>query len=448
MTINLNKDPQRGSLSNRWRRAVVTVSVLWLATGVGAGLTFAVQVLLARKLGPGDYGLFASSLATVSMVASLAGFGLSQFLLKAYGREGWGANRWIKPSMRFLAATVLLAIVVVVIWSWQVAPDAATRITLLALLPIILGVLAVDLMGSILRLEERFKRLASWQLLIPLSRLLVVGLLLASTLTVSKVALGYGLASLVVALLAVPSLRAMSRGDLRLLGHGEDRQDALRPVPPTAADVWRQVWPFGMAAILYSIFLQISTVLLKYLDDDARAGMFGIAMAVMMAIYLIPATVYQKFLLGKLYRWSAQDPRKFWSMYWKGVVVMLVAGLAIATLMLGTVPWMLPLILGDEYQSVISVLMILALCVPIRFVSTAVGSALLSGKHMRYRVFSMSTAVVVAVFFNFVLIPRYHEHGAAIAVVAGEIVLFTTFALGVSRYKLMDRRRQCQGACP
>jgi O-antigen/teichoic acid export membrane protein len=445
MRIKPKEDSQSGPIKNQWRRAVATISVLWLATAAGAGLTFAVQMLMARKLGPEEYGLFASSLATVSMVASVAGFGLSQFLLKAYGREGWQANRWIKPSVRFLVTTIFLAIAIVAIWSWQVTPDVSTRVTLLALLPVILGVLAVDLMGSMLRLEERFRRLALWQLLIPLSRLVVVGLMLASTLTASKVAFGYGLASLAVALLAIPPLRAMSRGDLRLSGHGEDRQDTSAPMPLTALDVWRQAWPFGAAAILYSIFIQVSTVLLKYMDDDARAGMFGIAMAVMMAIYLIPTTVYQKFLLGKLYRWSAQDPLKFWSMYWKGVVVMLSAGLLIAALMLGSVPWVVPWVLGDEYRSVIGVLMVLALCVPIRFVATAVGSALISGGHMRYRVFAVSVATIVTIIFNIILIPHYQEQGAAIAVVAGEVVLFTAIALGVSRFRLVERQKRWSG---
>ena len=56
---------------------------------------FLTQTLLARELGPAAYGLFASSLVTVTMIAPLAGFGLTQFRLKVYGVEGWAAHRWI-----------------------------------------------------------------------------------------------------------------------------------------------------------------------------------------------------------------------------------------------------------------------------------------------------------------------------------------------------------------
>ena len=62
-------------------------------------MVFLTQTLLARELGPDAYGLFASSLATVTMIAPLAGFGLTQFRLKVYGVEGWAAARWLAPSL-------------------------------------------------------------------------------------------------------------------------------------------------------------------------------------------------------------------------------------------------------------------------------------------------------------------------------------------------------------
>ena len=52
--------------------------------------------------------------------------------------------------------------------------------------------------------------------------------------------------------------------------------------------------------------------------NDTQAGLYGIALSVMTAIYLIPVTIYQKFLLAKLHRWSAHDKPKFWMVYRKG----------------------------------------------------------------------------------------------------------------------------------
>ena len=78
------------------KRAAAALSLLSFATAFGAVLVLLTQSLLARQLGPATYGLFASSLATVSMIAPFAGFGLSQLRLRVYGAEGWAANRWIR----------------------------------------------------------------------------------------------------------------------------------------------------------------------------------------------------------------------------------------------------------------------------------------------------------------------------------------------------------------
>src|SRR3954466_11391226 len=125
------------------RRALTTVSMLGVATATGALMVFLTQTLLARELGPTPYGLFASSLATVTMIGPLAGFGLTQFRLKVYGAEGWAAGRWLKPSLRFSLLTTALALVILVAWALLGAPHNGTRFTLLVLTPVVFSIFAI-----------------------------------------------------------------------------------------------------------------------------------------------------------------------------------------------------------------------------------------------------------------------------------------------------------------
>jgi O-antigen/teichoic acid export membrane protein len=174
--------------------------------------------------------------------------------------------------------------------------------------------------------------------------------------------------------------------------------------------------------------------LVKYFDGNVQAGIFGIALAVMTAIYLIPSTVFQKYLLSKQHRWAVHDPRKFWLVYRRGNVVMLAAGIVLGGLVALLARWAVPLAFGEKYQAVVPVLMVLAWCVPIRFMSTGVGSALLSERHMRYRVFAMGLSALVVIVLNVLLIPAHHEIGAAIATVVGESVLLLALYGGVHRF--------------
>jgi O-antigen/teichoic acid export membrane protein len=425
-----------GLLLPGWRQAVAIISMLGFATVVGTSMVFLAQMLLARKLGPSSYGLFASSLATVTMIGPLAGFGLTQFRLKVYGVEGWAAHRWIKPSLQFMLVTTLLAAGTLVGWALLGAPDDSTRFMLLVLSPVILSMASVDLVANKLRLEDRFARMALWvSLAIPSSRLLVVlMLLLVPRLSVGFVAVGYGVIALGVALAALPHLIVLMRDEMRLTGHGP--RPAVMPAAsnPGMRDLWSQAWAFGVYAALYPIFFQISTILLKYLDGDTQSGMYSIGLAAMTAIYLIPTTIYQKFLLAKLHRWAAHDRPKFWLVYRRGNVGMLLLGLLVGGAVAVSAPWLVPMVFGEAYRGVVPVLLVLAFCPPIRFLSTAIGAALLTEHHMRFRVYAIAVATLVVVAVNALLIPSLAAVGAACATVCGELTLLLGSAYGVHRF--------------
>lgn len=428
-----------------WRRGAMTVSMLGVATAAGAGMVFLTQALLARHMGPDAYGLFASSLATVTMIAPLAGFGLTQFHLKVYGVEGWDAHRWLKPSLDFITFTTLLAMAAVVVWALTGAPRDGTRFSLLVLTPVILSFLTVNLVSNKHRLENRFGRMALNQMVIPASRLLVaIGLLLVPQLTGRFVAVSYGAISLLVALAAIPQLRDLFGGRISLKGYGP-RTEPTRAANPGIGAVWAQAWAYGVYAALYPVFFQISTILLKYLSSDAHAGLYAIALAVMTAIYLIPATIYLKFLQGKLHRWAAHDKPKFRHVYRRGNVAMFALGSAIAAAMALLSPWLVPLIFGEQYRRVTAILMVLAICVPVRFLSTSMGSALLTDDNMRFRVYAMALATLAAITGNVVLIPLYGELGAAWATVIAETVLLLGTIYGVRRFTRIQREDDDSG---
>lgn len=410
--------------------------MLGVGTAIGAVAVFLTQTLIARELGPRAYGLFASSLATVTMAAPLAGFGLSQFRLKAYGVEGWGAHRWIRPSLRFTAFTTLLAISAVIAWAFTGAPADDTRIYLVLLSPVILSILAIDLLSSKQRLEDRYAEMALWHLVSPVSRLVVAAaLLMLPHLTGRFVAASYGAIAIIITLASLPQLRAMLRDDIKLVGHGPRPDAAVASNQiPSAMELWSQAWAFGLFAVLYPIFFQISTVLLKYLRSDAEAGIYGIALAVMTAVYLIPTTIYQKYLLSKLHRWAVHDRPKFWMVYHKGNIGMFFFGLLVGAALVLVGPLAVPIVFGQAYRDVIPILMVLALCAPIRFLSTAVGSALLTENHMRYRVLAMLAATVAVIVLNVVLIPSFGGMGAAVATVVGELALLLITFYCVHRF--------------
>lgn len=414
-----------------WRKAAAGISLLWMATSLGAVLTFLVQILLARRLGPAEFGRFVAALATVTMIAPMAGFGLPQLWLRLYGAEGWHARRWLVPSLRFVVWTTLAACAVTLAWSLAGSPEG-TSVLVWWLLPAIPCTLVVGLVSSKLRLEEDDRGLAMWQLALPGSRFVfVLALLPWHAVGATPVAAGFGLVGMAVAAAGVPALVAMRRGEFSLRGHTPDEDPAGYQRDASMHAVWHMGWAYGLSALLYPVFFQVGTVMLDRMAGPREAGLFGIGLGVMTAVYLLPTTVYQKYLLSRLHRWAVHDPDTFRRVHRHGAWIMLVAGLSCGILVAATAHLFVRVAFGAAFAGAAAVIVVLSACAPLRFLSVAIASALLDERQARLRVLMMGGSAAAVVLLNLCLIPRYHALGTAFATLGGEVVLLASSWLAV-----------------
>ena len=418
------------------KHAVKAISLLWLGSLIGAGCAFLTQVILARQLGPSDFGLFAAALAIVTLFTPLAGFGIAGYWLKVFGQEGWHATRWLPGSFRFITLSTLIVVLLLVGWAMLGPHDALTTTVLLVLTFYIFGQLVVELVSGKLQLEERYFNLALWQFLPHFLRLfLVVVLAYATTLVlnVQMVAYAYAVVALVIFVVGSVLLFRMCQGKFSLKGHGaaegfekQNKQDL-----PGMFQIAVQSWPFGLAGILYLIYFQSDIILLKYLTGAEVAGIYNVAFLVMAAVYLLPGVIYQKFMLPKLHRWAHHDRERFYHTYRVGNVFMFGLGVVAMLGLWGIVPWAIPILFGAEYQGAIMLLMILSLAAPIRFFATSVGATLVTKNHMQRKVKYMGTVAALNIFLNLALIPIFGGAGAAVATVMSELALLIIYIISV-----------------
>ncbi len=424
------------------RKALVAISLLWLGSLAGAGLAFITQVVLARELTPAGYGVFAAALATVTLLAPLAGFGMQGFWLKAFGVEGWGAVRWLTPSFRFVILSTAVALLLLAGWAAFGPHDASFRWLLYWLLPVIAGHLFVELVNGKLQLEERYNALALWQLLPHLARLLLVLVVVFSATgqpSIETIAAAYALVALAIMIAGFAQLQAMAQGRFTLKGHpkpggAESRVSAMAPALVGVSDIARQAWPFGLAGMFYLVYFQSDVILLKYLVGDEAAGIYNVAFIVMMAVYLLPGVIYQKFLLPKFHRWANHDRERFLQVYRVGNGSMLLLGVLTTGAMLLLMPWLIPLLFGSAYQEAVGLLTILAFCAPVRFLASSVEAPLFTQEHVRRMSGYMGTVAVINVLLNLLLIPHYGAKGAAVATLLSEITMLALCLLAVRRH--------------
>ncbi|ALC12103.1 hypothetical protein LH20_09095 [Sphingopyxis sp. 113P3] len=422
---------------------VSAISMLWLGSLAGSGCAFLTQILLARNLNPAGFGAFAAALNSVTLVAPLASFGLGGFWLRAFGEEGWEAERWLRASLRYAAGTTIAVMAGLMLWAFLGPHDDATRWLLGILSFHLVGFVAVELVSSKLQLEARYRALALWQFFPHMVRLTLVATLalaVARGLRLQDVVIVYAMTAAAVSGLGVRYLWQMRQGRLQLHGHGPKPDTAGWRPAPTAMQVMAEAWPFGVAGVFYLIYFQIDIVLLKYLQGDQAAGLYNVAFVVMGAVYLLPSVLYQKFLLPKIHRWASHDREQFVRVYKIGSVAMLGIGLGAMAAVWLLAPWAVTFLFGAQYAEAAAVLRILALAIPMRFVSTAVGSTLTTSNHMKTKVKLMGIVAVVNIVGNLLLIPRYDIYGSAAATLASEAVLLCLYVM-VSKRSVFSETR-------
>ena len=427
--------------STAWK-ALAAISFLWLGSLAGAGLVFITNVVLARELTPSGYGVFAAALATITLLASLAEFGLRGFWLKAFGAEGWDAVRWLTGSFRFVILSTTVTLLLLATWAAFGPHDESFRWLLYWLLPVIVGYSFIELVSAKLQLEERYNALALWRLMPQLARLLLVLLVVSGAtgqVNLDTIAVLYAAVAFVMMNAGLVQLRAMSQGHLALKGHlkPSDAENILQTEVTSivrVSDVARQAWPFALSGLFYLVYFQSAVILLKYLASDQAAGIYNVAVTIMAAVYLLPAVIYQQYLLPKFHRWANYDRSRFLEVYRAGNGGMLLLGVFASGAILLLTPWIIPLLFGKAYHEAVSLLAILALCAPVRFLAISTGATLVTQEHMRLKVLYMGMAAFINVLLNVLTIPVYGAQGAAMSTLVSEIMLLTLYLVAVRKH--------------
>lgn len=412
------------------KKALLSISILWLGSLIGSGFAFFTQVILARELGPADFGLFAAVFSIASLLVPLAIFGVPQYWLKEYGLYGWGAKRYIAPSLRLVVTTTVFAIFIIVLWGFLGPHEALLKYALIIMAFYVAGQVAVELVAGKLQLEEKYLALAMWQLTPHLIRFLLVFILAFFTfewLNLLSVVAVFSLIAGILVMLSIYPIRQLLLGKLDLKGHENTAQTGNEFETVSATNVMQNAWPFGLAGVFYLIYFQSDIILIKYIAGDEAAGLYNVAFMALVMVLLFPSIVYQKFLLPKIHRWANQDRVLFYKVYKQGNLIMLVLGLFAMLMAWGLAPYGIPILFGEHYQQSVDLFMLLVISIPVLFVATSVGATLVTQEHMKTKVKLMGLVAILNIALNVALIPFYGAVGAAVATLISNVMLLLLY---------------------
>ncbi|MCF6431199.1 lipopolysaccharide biosynthesis protein [Leisingera sp. MMG026] len=417
-----------GTLSFYLRNGAV-VGIIKLAS---VPLVLSISVLLARWLGPQEYGVYAIAWSLAAIGAAAASGGVSQFLTRRVAElHKSGRQPEIRPHIAAAMLLVSLAALVFLLllaagWSARALPLPLTGSTV-ALIFLVAAFIGVINIGS--AALRGLERAAEGQLclLILAPAASAAALLLMISLTGSRtawaalaaMAAGYGLGAV------------LSQWRLRRLTAGFRGTADTARAPALVRPVAAQSKTYIAYAVLMILGLQLNLLMVGVLLQEEHVSYYNLAdKAAQFAA--LPVGILELLMATRVVSLYSQGNfdglRKLY-------LTLTLAGFAAALLIAAPLyvfgEEIIRLLLGQTYAGGIYPVMLLLLAAQlVRAAFGPVTVMLLMTGHQAYCVASQLTGAAVLATATWLLVPHYGLQGAGMAATAGVLAAYLPLAAG------------------
>jgi O-antigen/teichoic acid export membrane protein len=367
---------------------------------------FAVEVLIARRLGRTEYGTFSAVFAIGMASLAFFEFGMGWKVLQDGSRDVRRLPALLGTTLvlKLLLAALVYGVLVLLLPRLGYGPD------LLALFGVLFGYFALlalqESLAAVNAARLQMHRNAAWQAATPLLVLIAVALGTTWAPALLTVAWAYVLASA-----AVTTAWAVQTF----------RDERPRVVVAEAVPLLRGSALYGASGLLNEWSYRVEVLALSLLRGPGEVALFAAAdrfSALFVKVSSLSTRVVAPVLFNQSEHHAAQYARSA-RLLLRGMAVLGSLGaLAIACL----AEPLVSATFGDAFRPAGLVLMILAPSVALRFAMAGLRVVLSSsGQHVR-RTVSLGGGVGTAIAANALLIPAYGIAGAALARVSGDLV--------------------------
>tara|TARA_B100000212_G_C27350933_1_gene523588 strand:- start:103 stop:1419 length:1317 start_codon:yes stop_codon:yes gene_type:complete len=400
--------------------------VTGISTLLNSILSFVVGVIIARNLQPDMYGFFASTLATVTLFFSFSHLGIAQFWLKKAGKFGWRVRNLFHPSILIVLKSTSLSILILILIGTLVSHNNSERFVTILLSFHLIGLTTVELLVAKYQLEQKYDRLALFQLVPNLLRFLFILVIfyVFNHISIFTIALIYFIVSIISPIIFLKDFNDLSHGKIDFKNHYDKNESNLKL---SKKQIINSSIPFALAGFFHFIYYQSDIILVKYLSSNSQAGYYSSAVLIFSSIMLIPTVIYQKYLMPKIHFWFNYDKSFFVNFFKKFSLYMFIIGTMFFLLVYFNAEKIILFVFGKNYFDSIHLIKLLSISLPISFLSANLGATLVTGKTIRKKARIMGFIAITNILLNLILIPFFDAQGAAYATLICNVLLFIIY---------------------
>jgi O-antigen/teichoic acid export membrane protein len=394
------------------RRLLGGFAALGAATLVSQIVGFLVLAIAARRLGPEPIGSFSFALSLVGYFSIPANFGITVLGTRDLAREPSRAKALIGEVAAIQGALVLVPYVLVVALAPLLGADELST----ELIPVVALTFVLDAASLqwVLYGRQRFTVLALarlagsvvtlvWVLAFVGEREGDAGAMAFAWATVAGVA-AFALVTLVVV------IRSEGRPELVL--------QAMHLVRRFIAGV-----PFGLAAVMISIYYSIDSVMLGYLRSTEEVGQYAVAYKLPLAIIAIGA-LWASVLFPHASALAPRDPDLLRRQlgFFSSVAFVGAVPVGVGAVLVGGD--LMPELFGPEFEPAGTPFIVLSWAAAVVLFTISSGTVALAAGEDRHYLVAVTAGAALNLLVNFAAIPLFGMTGAAAATVAAEVVVF------------------------
>lgn len=404
------------AVSSEAREATRGSAIKLGAELLGRVLALVTSLLIARGLGPAEFGVFAFLSGIAILASELGDLGLQGTAQRALVARTLSLGAMLRAKAGLL---VLVAAAGLAGWAlWPRTPAASARSGLLA--PLVLYYLLAgwsEFLGVALRARGRRGSEAATILCFRAATLLLVVLVFSR---------GLGLFGLAWALAASPVVAILV--GFALLRGSREKQPAA-PEARGSLEVLRIAFPLGVNGALALLSLRVEILALPWFVDDGATGLFAAALKVVDSLILVPAAI----AAGAMPALTREALRGGGPVRERTATTVALLGVPGAVGLFALAPGVVRLLFGAEFAPAALALRVLAPALLAIFLNNVLLHALMALGRAPLLPRLTAVRVGVAVVSAVTLIPRFGIAGAACGFTLSELVMLPLAARACAR---------------
>ena len=388
------------------RIQVYLVNTSWIMAErvLNMGVSFLVMILVARYLGPEQFGILAYGISLVAIFAVAGHVGLSGLVVRELVKQPDAKQEIMGTSFALKGAGYFIGLLLLIVFAIFSEEYQSTEFWVLIILSISIIFRPFDVIDFWFqsRLEAKYAAIPK-----------IIALLIGSVFSVLLVfasaqlvlfAFANALQVIVAAILMCVIYKYKSKLSIK-----NWRMSARR-----AKGLAEQGWMIFLGSIFAMIYLKIDQIMLKWLVGPEEVGVYAVAATLSEAWYFVPTAIVASFF-PKMIKLKESEPGLYETRLQQmfDLLYMLALGVAVFVTLLAK-PLVL-LVFGEAYGASSAILVIHIWAAIFIFMRAAFSKWILIENVLMFSLITQGLGAFANVALNFVLIPDYGGLGAAYA---------------------------------